>query len=292
MTILVDLNQVMIANIMQQIGFSKKTNQGIDENLVRHMIINSLRSYRQKFHKKYGELVICCDDKNYWRKDVFPYYKSHRKKDREESSFDWNAIFSVLNQVREELKEYFPYKVIHVPRTEADDIIATICSDAGKLNEYHEDHERILILSTDKDFIQLQKYVNVDQYSPRDKKYIRSQKPHEYIREHIMRGDRGDGIPNFISSDDTFVLGKRQSRLSTKKIEEWIHKKPEDFCDEEMLRGYKRNESLIDFCQIPEWVHDSILESYYNYKENDRSILMNYFIKKKMKNLMDSLQEF
>ena len=250
MTILVDLNQVMIANIMQQIGFSKKTNQGIDENLVRHMIINSLRSYRQKFHKKYGELVICCDDKNYWRKDVFPYYKSHRKKDREESSFDWNAIFSVLNQVREELKEYFPYKVIHVPRTEADDIIATICSDAGKLNEYHEDHER------------------------------------------IMRGDRGDGIPNFMSSDDTFVLGKRQSRLSTKKIEEWIHKKPEDFCDEEMLRGYKRNESLIDFCQIPEWVHDSILESYYNYKENDRSILMNYFIKKKMKNLMDSLQEF
>ena len=187
-------------------------------------------------------------------------------------------------------KEYFPYKVIHVPRVEADDIIATICSEVGELHD--KDCEHILILSTDKDFIQLQKYVNVDQYSPKDKKFIRSQKPHEYIREHIMRGDRGDGIPNFMSLDDTFVLSKRQTRLSTKKIEEWIHIKPEEFCDEEMLRGYRRNEALIDFDQIPAWVSSNITESYYNYKENDRSVLMNYFIKKKMKNLMDSLQEF
>ena len=106
--ILVDLNQVMISNLMQQIGFSKSAT--VDSDLVRHMILNTLRSYRVKFHNEYGELIICCDDKNYWRKDVFPYYKAHRKKDREESGLDWNAIFSVLNEVRDDLKEHFPYK--------------------------------------------------------------------------------------------------------------------------------------------------------------------------------------
>lgn len=295
--ILVDLNQVMISNLMQQIhGRPQKYGElgsvptEIDPDLVRHMILNALRSYRVKFRNEYGELVICCDDKNYWRKDVFPYYKAHRKKDREESGLDWNAIFQVLNGVRDELKEYFPYKVIQIERAEADDIIAAICWIHG--NETVSYGEKILILSSDKDFIQLQRYDNVSQYSPMQKKFIRHNNPSNYIKEHIMKGDRGDGVPNFLSADDTFILNRRQKSIRKNKLDVWMRMEPEEFCDEEMLRGYRRNEALVDLSKIPARIHGEVNDIYENYEENDRSLLMNYFIKNKMKNLMNSIQEF
>lgn len=79
--IILDLNQVMISNLMAQIG--NHTNIDIDENLLRHMILNTIRALNMKFKNEYGELVIACDDKNYWRKDIFPYYKAKRAEDRE-----------------------------------------------------------------------------------------------------------------------------------------------------------------------------------------------------------------
>lgn len=297
--ILVDLNQVMISNLMQQIRFSpgglseKYTASNVsmfDPDLIRHMILNSLRSYRAKFHKEYGELIICCDDKNYWRKDIFPYYKAHRKKDREKSGLDWNVIFGLLNEMRDDLKEYFPYKVIQIDRAEADDIIAAICWIHG--SESMSYGEKILILSSDKDFVQLQRYGNVSQYSPMQKKMINHVNPSNYIREHILKGDRGDGIPNFLSDDDTFIQNKRQKPIRREKLEKWIHMNPEEFCNEEMLRGYRRNEALVDLSKIPDWIHGEVNDIYENYEENDRSLLMNYFIRNKMKNLMEHIQEF
>ena len=291
----------MISNLMQQIRYSPAI-RGIPDNfaasdtslfdpeLIRHMILNTLRSYRVKFHNEYGELVICCDDKNYWRKDVFPYYKAHRKKDREESGLDWNVIFQTLNGVRDELKEYFPYKVIQIERAEADDVIAAICWIHG--NETVSYGEKILILSSDKDFVQLQKYGNVRQYSPTQKKFINHNNPSTYIKEHIMKGDRGDGVPNFLSADDTFVLNKRQKPIRKYKLNAWVNMEPENFCDEEMLRGYRRNEALVDLSKIPAWIHGEVNTIYENYEENDRSLLMNYFIKNKMKGLMESMQDF
>ena len=89
--ILVDMNQVTISNLMMQIG-SKRQND-VDGDMVRHMVLSSLRLYRNKFLKQYGELVICCDDKDYWRKHRFPHYKASRKKDREQSTIDWNVSF-------------------------------------------------------------------------------------------------------------------------------------------------------------------------------------------------------
>ena len=173
------------------------------------MILNSVRMYNVKFGEEYGELVIACDDKNYWRKDIFPYYKAHRKADREASTLDWNHIFSILNKIRDELKETFPYKVIQVDRAEADDIIGTLCHRFGKTLKA-EDDKKILIVSGDKDFGQLQKYVNVDQYSPMLKKWIRISNPESFLREHIMRGDRGDGGINCLSADNVIVTGTRQ----------------------------------------------------------------------------------
>jgi len=247
--------------------------------------------YRQKFAAEYGELIIACDDKNYWRKDIFPYYKAHRKEDRSKSTHDWNKIFECLNKIRDELKQYFPYKVIQIERAEADDIIGVLAKKYGTyLN--NSDTEKVLILSGDKDFGQLQKYLNVDQYSPVLKKWIRIQDPHRFLREHIMKGDRGDGIPNFLSEDSCIISKKRQKPLASKKIDMWIDLEPEKFCNTEMIRNYRRNEALVDLEQVPVEISEKILEQYENCKPAKRSGLLNYFIKNRLKNLMDVIGEF
>lgn len=276
------MNQVMISNLMMQIGSYK--NIPIEEDLVRHMVLNSLRSYKSKFTQEYGELVIACDDKNYWRKKIYPYYKANRKKDRDASDFDWNKIFETLNKIREELKKYFPYKVIQVQHAEADDVIATLVQES-------HGHENILILSGDKDFSQLQKYPRVKQFSPVQKKWINCPNPDLFLKEHIIRGDVGDGIPNFLSSDNVFVMGERQSPITTKKLQGWLLKDPEEFCNETMMRNYKRNQQLIDLNMIPEEIRKEVLDQFVS-QQKDRSKLFGYFIEHRLKNLMENLNEF
>jgi len=282
--ILIDLNQVLISNLMQQINSNPKVK--LDENLIRHMVLNSLRSYVKQFKEKYGEIIICCDSKKFWRRDVFPFYKSNRKKARDESGFDWTLIFETLNKIRDELKENFPYKVIDVEGAEADDVI-------GVLSARLSPSEDILILSSDKDFVQLQKYSNVTQYSPILKRFVKADNPHLYVKEHIIRGDRGDGIPNFLSADNVFALGERQKTINSKKLEEWLKLKPEEFCvNENMLRGYKRNQMLVDFDYIPDHISAQIVEAYENVKPGNKQKMFNYFVEKRLKNLMEVIQEF
>lgn len=285
--ILLDLNQVMIANLMMQIRNSNE----VEEDMLRHMILNSLRLYRTKFAKDYGDLVICCDDKNYWRKQIFPYYKAHRRADREKSPLDWNNIFTILNKVRDELKETFPWRVLQVETAEADDIIGTLCHRFGKILKA-DGVENILILSSDKDFGQLQKYANVEQFSPVTKKWIRINNPEAFLREHIMKGDRGDGIPNFLSGDNCIVAGQRQKPLMSKKLDTWISLDPLDFCNDMMLRNYKRNEALVNLDMIPREIQEQINNQYDNYQIPDRKGLLNYFIKNRLKHLMEHIGEF
>ena len=284
--IILDLNQVMISNLMVQLG--NHTNHQVEEDLLRHMILNSIRLYKQKFSAEYGELVIACDDKNYWRRKVYPYYKANRKKAREKSELDWTKIFESLNKIRAELREVFPYPTIQVDSVEADDVIATLCSLKGATVS----SERILILSGDKDFNQLQKYGNVEQFDPVRKKWIKTDDPYKYVQEHIMRGDTGDGIPNFLSDDDTFVSDKRQKPLTQKKIDAWLGKDPSEFCDDMMLRNYKRNQQLVDFEFIPEDVKTRILDEYKAQSGKTRDKLFNYFIQNKLKNLMEVIGDF
>jgi len=286
--ILIDLNQVMISNLMMQPGIAK----GIDENVVRHMVLNSIRMYNVKFKEAYGDIIICCDDKNYWRKDLFPYYKAGRKKDREASPFDWNLIFMTLNKVRDEIQENFPYKVVRVERAEADDIIGTICHNYGVELLNNSSTEKILILSSDKDFMQLQKFRNVEQFSPMAKKFLRTSNPEEFLKMHIIRGDRGDGVPNILSSDDTFVTESRQKPVTEKKLNTWMNEEPTIFCDTMMLKNYKRNESLIDLSKIPIEYQQNIMNEYQNAPKNGRDKILNYFIKNRMKQLTEHLQEF
>tara|TARA_B100001059_G_scaffold223089_1_gene247733 strand:- start:766 stop:1626 length:861 start_codon:yes stop_codon:yes gene_type:complete len=285
--ILVDMNQVTISNLMMQLG-SKRDNE-LDENLVRHMVLNSIRGYRSRFHEAFGELVLCYDSKKYWRRDYFPNYKSNRKKDRANSGLDWNTIFETLNNIRDEIKETFPYKVLEVEGAEADDCIAAIVQHVA---ETPSEFEHILILSGDKDFIQLHKYNNVQQYSPTVKKFIKDIDPDIYIREHVLKGDRSDGVPNFLSPDNTFVDELRQRPLTKKKLETWIDLEPTDYCSDEMLRNYQRNKTLIDLECIPSDLKVKILEEYQNAEHGDRSKLLNYFIKKRLKNLMNDIGDF
>jgi len=260
-----------------------KNNSDIQEDLVRHMVLSSLLMYKQKFGKQFGELTICCDSHKSWRKEVFPFYKANRKSYRDNSDFDWKKIFNILNQIRNELKDSFPYRVIEVEGAEADDIIANFANNSK---------EPLLILSSDKDFIQLQKNPNVKQYSIIQKKYLNGVDPTTYLKEHIIKGDRGDGIPNILSEDDTFVSGKRQSKIIKARLESWIKMDPQEFCNDKMFRNYCRNEQLVDLNKTPSDIIDKIVDIYNNYKDNGRSKLFNYFVKHKLRNLMEHLQEF
>jgi 5'-3' exonuclease len=282
--ILVDLNQVLISNLMIQINSNPKTK--IEEDLVRHIVLNSLRSYSKQFKSKYGKLVICCDSRKYWRRDVFPFYKSHRKKDRDKSDFDWGLIFDTLNKIRDELKTSFPYKVIEVESAEADDVIAVLAARFSP-------HEEILILSSDKDFVQLQKYDGVQQYSPILKRFIRTEDPKMFVKEHIIRGDRGDGVPNFLSSDSSIASGERQKSINNKKLKEWLKDSPSNFCETDVMKhGWSRNQLLVDFDHIPVSLQEQIVNAYDNTKASTRNDLLNYLIEKRMRNLLETLDEF
>lgn len=282
--ILLDLNQTIIASLMVHIGSNPKVE--IQENMVRHIVLNSIRSFSRQFKNKYGELVVCCDNKNYWRREVFPFYKAHRKKDREKSDFDWNLIFNTLNKIKEELKEFSPYRVIEVEYAEADDIIAV-------LTEHFSKTQSILILSSDKDFVQLQKYKDVRQYSPAMKRFINTDNPHAFIKEHIIRGDRGDGVPNFLSPDNVFALGERQKSINNRKLVEWLDQNPEDFCtNDQMLRGFKRNQMLVDFDHIPAEIRDKILKAYEDAVPNKRQVFLSYMMRKNMRNLIQDIGDF
>tara|TARA_B100001173_G_scaffold23409_1_gene18546 strand:+ start:28 stop:873 length:846 start_codon:yes stop_codon:yes gene_type:complete len=280
--ILIDLTQVLIASLMAQ---TRGGSEPIDEPLVRHIALKSLAMYRKKYNKTYGELVLADDSMHVWRKDIYPYYKANRKKGRDSDSKDWGLIFDCISVIRQELKENFPYKYINISRCEADDIIGTLCEKYGNT-------ENIMIVSGDKDFQQLQRYSKVKQYSPITKKNIKltQEQSEEYLVDHIISGDTGDGIPNVLSQDDCFVEGIRQRPLSKKKRE--IIKDPLVANDDEIDRNLQRNRSLIDLTYIPNEYKNQILHEFDNVKVASRGGLLNYFIKNRLMDLEESIGDF
>lgn len=277
--IIIDMNQISLASLMMHLNMTKE--KTVDEGMVRHMILNSIRLYRNMFKKEYGEVILTYDSKHYWRRDYFPQYKMNRKKARENDSKDWDNIFGVLNKIKAEFKEYLPYKYLEVYGAEADDIIGTLCK---------QEFEPIMIVSGDKDFIQLHKYENVNQYSPILKKHVNGHNPDTYIRTHILKGDTSDGVPNVLSPDITFTEGLRQRPLGKKKIETWLESM--DSMPEETKRNYQRNEKLIDLDKIPQELEEQILTEIDGAPHGDRSKLLNYFIDNKLKELTESIGDF
>ena len=279
--ILIDMNQIAVANLMMNLKMNNS--KTIDENMVRHMILNSIRMYRKEHHNEYGEVVLTWDSKHSWRRDYFPEYKASRRKAREESDLDWEDIFGTLNKIRNEIKQNFPYKYLEVFGAEADDIIGFLCEE--------NKNEKIMIISGDKDFIQLQKYPNVTQWSPITKKQVNGFDPTIYLKEHILKGDTSDGVPNILSPDNTFVDGLRQRPLSRKKIQSWLLGGGSDWNDE-VKRNFQRNSTLIDLSRTPEELKNQIRLEYNNAPHGDRSKLLNYFMKNKLKELTENIGEF
>lgn len=284
--ILVDLNQVLLAGLMAQIANQK--NVKLEESLIRHMILNIIRSHLKNFRKEYGEVVLCSDNRKYWRKEFFPFYKAGRKKSRKNSDLDWHLIFDMLAKFKVELKENFPYKVIDVEGAEADDII-------GTLVPRHIMNENILIISSDGDFLQLQMYngrskYSVKQYNPTQKKFLISENPLDELKQKIITGDKGDGIPNILSPSDTFVREIRQKVMTEAKLTKFMSEHYTEY-DENSKIGFTRNQTLIDLRNIPGEIQSEIINKYEE-TVPVKGKLLDYFIANKLFNLMEVIEEF
>jgi len=274
---LVDFSQIFIGSYMTASKFTS-----VDMDVLRPAVLNVLRLYRTKFSSEFGELILCCDDRKSWRKELFPNYKASRKKTRSAAPIDWDNLYECLNQLKEELAEWFPYKLIQVDKAEADDIVAVLVTLAN---------ERTLILSSDKDFIQLHHF-NVRQYSPMQKKFVEGDAKWS-LHEKIIKGDVGDGVPNIMSDDNVFIdEGRRQKPITKKKVDAWFELDPDMYCDAEMLRNYNRNKMLVDLGEVPESIRINITKQFETTAVGDRKRLLTYFINHRLKNLTESLSEF
>ena len=276
--ILLDFSQTMIGSFMAM----GKGSIVVEEDLLRHTVLNSIRQYKHQFrHVDHGGFVICCDSPKNWRKQSFPEYKANRKKRRETDSTDWTSLFEFLHQMIADLREYFPYKVMRVEGAEADDIIAVLTQE--------EMRNTTTIISSDKDFIQLQKYEGVQQWSPLTKSFVKGN-PEESLWEKLIKGDVGDGVPNILSSDDTLVTeGKRQRPVSKKKMELW--KTDRSDWNEDMKRNFNRNEMMVDLEKTPESIRINIINQFRE-QVPPHGRLLEYFTEKRLKNLMEHLDEF
>ena len=280
--LIIDFSQVVISGLQGAVSSSKIN--VLDEDLIRHLMLNSVRSAVFKFKRDYSNIIIACDSRNYWRKEVFPHYKSGRKKNRDKSTLDWAMIFDVMTKVKQELKENFPYKVIEVDRAEADDIFGTLVPRLAS-------NESIMMVSSDGDFKQLHQYGDVKQYSSMMKVFVKSPNPQLELKEKILTGDSGDGIPSCLSNDDVFILGIRQKPLTAKIKERLLTL---DFNDPtiEFARNIQRNKLLIDLTMIPQDVKDAIIEEYEMDQTGSKNMIMKYFIKNRLNMLLECIDEF
>lgn len=284
--ILLDYSQIVISNLMMHLVLDKNPEKLVKEDLLSHMVFMSLRSYIKQFSHEYGELVVCIDSKQYWRRDVYPYYKANRAKTREASPLDWKQINIHLNQIKEDVKANLNHKCIEVHNAEADDIIAILA-------KRYQAHEKVLIISGDKDYAQLLQYPNVKQYSPVMKKYLRTDHPLQDLKELIITGDKSDGVPNMLSSDDCFVIGTRQKSINKKKLELWLSQDPSTFCvNDTMKRGWARNQTLVDFSKIPSDISHAIVASYEAATHGGLKQLYSFFVAKRMSQLLSLIEDF
>jgi len=270
-----------------------KNSDDINENFIRHLILNRIRMFNKKYRDEYGEMVITLDcthgkGNSNWRYDYFKHYKHKRKVKREESKIDWGKIFSIIGNITQELKQYFPYRILEVPRCEADDIIGWLC-------ENKDMHEPVMIVSGDKDFRQLQRYPGVKQFSPIIKKQLVEKYPLEYIKEHTIRGDKSDGVPNVLSVEDAFTIdGYRQKAITKKLLADWMPKPLALITqgDAVLAERFETNKQMIDLSLLPHKYKEKIREAAEAPIRAKANRLYSYFMKNKMKILLDSIDDF
>jgi len=287
--IIIDYSQTVISNIMAELNIAKE--KKLEVNLIRHMVLNTIRSYVTKFKEEYGpDIVIACDSRKYWRKDVFPNYKANRKKARQESGLDWNLIFDTINLLKSEIKDHLPYQLVEIEGAEADDVIACY------IQWIKSENEKVIIVSADHDFMQLHKFNNVYQWSPTKNGFVTCKvDPKDKLFEHIIKGDKGDGVPNVLSDDDSIVEGRRQKAIQTKKLNEWKLDHTSMPQDPGFVNNFERNQTLIDLSKIPDDIKDTIQSTFLNKNlqtDNAKEKIKNYFQQHNLNNMLEVIEEF
>lgn len=278
--ILIDFSAMAIANVL----VNKLT---IDEDHIRHMILNSIRLHRLKHKKKYGEVVLAIDAAHNWRKDIFPQYKHSRTKARADQQVDWAEIYRILNIVLKELEEHFPYKIVKVDKCEADDVIGELCRYTNTFGNF----ENVLIVSSDKDFVQLHKFKNVQQWSLNKKAFYKVDDPLRFSKELIIRGDRDDGVPNVLSSDNCFVDGIQQNSLYEDVLDKLILDPKSQGTD--VHRNYWRNKTLIDLESTPKELKEKIINTFEGQDpSNNKNKVFKFLMDKRCRLLLESAGDF
>lgn len=212
--ILIDFSSILHRMIHISVASTKhKTDGGkfITSNFIgmtKYLILQELFNIQQQYSSKFGEIVICLDKSadGYWRKDVLPGYKANRKKGREASDINFGEIFQEIDLLINQVKINLPWKVVEVPKAEADDIMLVLAKEFNK-------YENVLIHSPDKDMIQAQRDNDtVFQYSALTKKWLVPENKHDtmdhWLQEHVVLGDASDEVPKVIDHtefSDAFI---------------------------------------------------------------------------------------
>lgn len=289
---LIDFSQLVVSTFLT----TYKPGDEMSLDLVRHMVINSLRYNVLSNKKKYPNIIICIDNANggYWRRKLAYYYKKHRTEQREESGYDWETIYLYINTVVQEIKENLPYKVISIPGVEADDIIAVMVKEISQ----SQPGVPILITSSDGDFTQLHKFKNVTQWSPIQKKWVKTKtgSPRHDLLTKIVKGDGKDTISNVYSPSDFIITkqeGQRQKSISSKFMEQvFAADDPKALFTGDALTRYNENEVLLDFDFIPADISESILNEFRTVQVAPRRMIYPFFVKNRMVQLLDKITEF
>lgn len=297
--IILDYSQVALSNIFQFQSDLKKNKSSSDAvNIIRHAILTGIKMYKKKYHSEYGDVVVACDGKEYWRKTLFPYYKANRSKTRAQSDLDWTLIFDTMSKIRDELHNHFPYKVVHLDHIESDDIIATLCKwtqSQGMVDKgMYEEKQPVIVISSDGDFKQLHKYTNVRQWSPIQKKFVQCTNPLQYLNEHVAGGDRGDGIPNILSPDEVFVTeGVRQGKMTSRRLQEFVAHGRGACKTESEQRNWDRNNALINFDMIPSNIEQKIVDTFTSLSpKGDKMSVYNYLVSHRCRLLLEEIEDF
>ena len=302
--ILVDLSQIIFSGIIVNLSDDLKkgrNNPADNKQLIKHMVFMMLLGFKKKYSAEYGNMVLCADGKKYWRKEFFPSYKGHRKHDRAASPLDFSLIYEAIDEIKKDIRENFSWKLIELEDAEGDDIIAVL-TKYTQTNElvqqglFDGEPQNNLIISSDGDLVQLQKYTNVSQWNNQHKKWVKTANVHEYLIEHIAEGDAGDNIPSVMTPDQwsvdrsNGVKPQRQSPLKASLVRDLTLNDPTKILPKNLQGNWFRNQKLIDLDFIPSEIQSRIIDTYKAYEvKSSKMKLMNYFINNKMAKLMTEL---
>lgn len=295
---LMDFSQIIMAAAFQEFGETAKFPK-IQEGMVRHLVLNSIKANVKRFKKEgYPHMVICVDNSKsgYWRRDVASYYKLNRKNDREESLFDWEGLFNAMHKIIDELEHNMPYYVMNIDKIEADDHIAVLCEffDAQDIP--------VVIVSSDGDFPQLFKFKLVKQWAPMFKKWVTSKSGSPLMDKviKVIKGDKKDNVASIKVRGD-FHTSKVEGERTPQTKQAELDFIADNYFDEEAIKAklpeeqYKRfveNRILIDMDYIKPEIRASILERYNNYVPAKRGKIYSYLVKNGLSKLTQHANDF